>query len=1069
MGSANDNIANFPSISLSDGRVLVRSSNWNQTSPSALTTAGRVDIISFGSGSGDSLPQTFTTNPGSNSTITATTLKAQLDAGTAVTLQANNDITLSTALTVNNASGNGGDLTLQAGRSILLNANLTTGNGNLTLIANETAANGVVDANRDAGAANITQAAGTTINAGSGSVSIQLKDGAGLTNNTAGSITLASITSNSLSVDAANFSGSIAANNKVYDGTSTATLTAFSLPQLTFQSGSNLSLSSDASFADENVANGKTVTGTFAISGFNGAATSTILKNGVTLNATTTANVTPAPLTVTANNASKIYDAVAYSGGNGVSYSGFVNGETSSVLSGALSYGGTSQGAANAGTYGITPGGLSSGNYAITYVDGALTINAAAITTISGNLTGAVSKTYDGTNTATLNASNYLLSGWVGSDGATVTKTTGTYSDVNAGSNKTVTVSLTNADYSATGSTNLSNYSLPTSISGAVGTITKAHLTVTADNQSRLYGGANPTFTQTISGYVNGENATSAGLTGSASGSSTATPTTAVGSAVITGSAGTLAAANYDFAAVNGTLTVSPAPLTITANNASKTYGQSPTLTAFTTTGLQNGETVGSVIETSAGSSATASVSGGPYAIVPSAASGGSFNAGNYTITYVNGALTINRANATVTGNSASGTYTGLPQSVSGFTVSGLVNGESASVLSSPTASGATGTNAGSYTNTVSGNATDGNYSLTFQNSALTINPAPLIVTTNNDNKMYDGVAYRGGKGVTYVGFVNGEDHGVLGGQLQYAGDSQGATSTGSYAIKVSGLTARNYLVSFVDGSLVITPQPPVVAPPSLPLPTQNTAPPLTMTSPTEGNPTSGSGQSGGTVPTTSTSGNTTPSVTNSSPLPEPSPDTASTSPTNTAGTASNTNPGNNQTNNPSSSGTNTGTTAPGTGTTQTEVASNFAGTTETPPTGNNPTATTASVPASGNASANVPTSSGSSNILASLTTTAGITVSLVKTPAVQDSNVINVSVPKEMATAGAGFSFPLPAQVVESGGEVTATKPGGGALPSWLKFNAETNTFIATAVPDGSFPYHIMVHVGRKRPANPG
>jgi len=69
------------------------------------------------------------------------------------------------------------------------------------------------------------------------------------------------------------------------------------------------------------------------------------------------------PLTITANDAaSRTYDATAYSGGNGVAYAGFVGGETAAVLSGALSYAGNSQGAVNAGTYVIKPGGLASGN-----------------------------------------------------------------------------------------------------------------------------------------------------------------------------------------------------------------------------------------------------------------------------------------------------------------------------------------------------------------------------------------------------------------------------------------------------------------------------------------------------------------------------------------------------------------------------------------------------------------------------------------------------------------------------------------------------------------------------------
>src|SRR4029077_3097495 len=89
--------------------------------------------------------------------------------------------------------------------------------------------------------------------------------------------------------------------------------------------------------------------------------------------------VNPTALTVTDNNASKIYDGLAFSCGNGGCYLGFVNGETASVLSGTLSYGGTSQGAINVGSYTIIPSGLSSGHYKISYVNGTLTINKAAL------------------------------------------------------------------------------------------------------------------------------------------------------------------------------------------------------------------------------------------------------------------------------------------------------------------------------------------------------------------------------------------------------------------------------------------------------------------------------------------------------------------------------------------------------------------------------------------------------------------------------------------------------------------------------------------------------------------
>ena len=109
--------------------------------------------------------------------------------GVAVTLQANNDILINEAITSNNAGGDGGAITLQAGRSILINASITTDNGAFAAVANETTANGVVDANRDAGAAVITMGAGAAIDAGNANIQLTVSTGAGLTNSTSGDIT----------------------------------------------------------------------------------------------------------------------------------------------------------------------------------------------------------------------------------------------------------------------------------------------------------------------------------------------------------------------------------------------------------------------------------------------------------------------------------------------------------------------------------------------------------------------------------------------------------------------------------------------------------------------------------------------------------------------------------------------------------------------------------------------------------------------------------------------------------------------------------------------------------------
>lgn len=87
-----------------------------------------------------------------------------------------------------------------------------------------------------------------------------------------------------------------------------------------------------------------------------------------------------APLNVTANDATKTYDGIPYSGGNGVRYSwGGVPVVPNANLLGTLTYGGSAQGAVDVDTYAIWPGGFYSNQqgYDISYTDGMLTISAA--------------------------------------------------------------------------------------------------------------------------------------------------------------------------------------------------------------------------------------------------------------------------------------------------------------------------------------------------------------------------------------------------------------------------------------------------------------------------------------------------------------------------------------------------------------------------------------------------------------------------------------------------------------------------------------------------------------------
>jgi len=112
---------------------------------------------------------------------------------------------------------------------------------------------------------------------------------------------------------------------------------------------------------------------------------------------------------------------------------------------------------------------------------------------------------------------------------------------------------------------------------------------------------------------------------------------------------GTLTATNYTFNFVNGTLTVTGVPLTVSANNASRAYGAvNPAFTGLVQ-GAQNGDTFTETFSTTA----VEISSPGSYPIVP-AVTGTSLP--DYTVTTVNGMLTITQAPTTVALTASSGT-----------------------------------------------------------------------------------------------------------------------------------------------------------------------------------------------------------------------------------------------------------------------------------------------------------------------------------------------------------------------------------------------------------------------------
>ena len=347
-----------------------------------------------------------------------------------------------------------------------------------------------------------------------------------------------------------------------------------------------------------------------------------------------------------------------------------------------------------------------------------LTVNKATATVTLGSLT----TTYNGlarAATATTNPAG-LTVGFTYDGSATVPVNAGSYA---------VIATINDVNYQGTASGTLA--------------INKAPLTVTADDKTKIYGQSNPPLTISYSGFVNGENASVLNVTPVAA--TTADATTGVGTSPITVAGGV--DNNYTFSYVSGTLTITKATLTATADDKTRIYGNPNPALTVSYSGFVNSENK-SVID----SEPVASTIAGPSTnagTVPITVAGGSDN--NYSFNYISGTLTITKATATVTLGSLTTTYNGLARAATattnpaGLTVGFTYNGSATVPV-----------NAGSYA--VIATINDINYQGT-NSGTLAINKAPLTVTADDKTKIYG--QSNPPLTISYSGFVNGENASV--------------------------------------------------------------------------------------------------------------------------------------------------------------------------------------------------------------------------------------------------------------------------------------------------------------------
>jgi RHS repeat-associated protein len=168
-------------------------------------------------------------------------------------------------------------------------------------------------------------------------------------------------------------------------------------------------------------------------------------------------------------------------------------------------------------------------------------------------------------------------------------------------------------------------------------TIAKASLTVTADDQSKVYGADDPTLTYTVTGILNGD--TPSVISGVSLSTVSGAAATA-GKHPITAIGGT--ADNYTITDLSGTLEVSPAPLTLIADDQSMNHYDSLPAFSYHFAGFaysENATSAGIAASVNVSTTATSNSSAGYYPIHPTAIN---FNAANYKLDGTqDGTLTI--------------------------------------------------------------------------------------------------------------------------------------------------------------------------------------------------------------------------------------------------------------------------------------------------------------------------------------------------------------------------------------------------------------------------------------------
>lgn len=247
--------------------------------------------------------------------------------------------------------------------------------------------------------------------------------------------------------------------------------------------------------------------------------------------------------------------------------------------------------------------------------------------------------------------------------------------------------------------------------------------------------------------------------------------------------------------------TITPAPLSLTVNNATREYGNPNPEFSSVITGFVDGENADNQNMTvNYTCAADRQSNAGNYRILASV------NAPNYEVTYHYGTLVVTKAPLTLKVKNTSRLY-GDENPQFELIYTGLRNNETSPTWTQAIKVATTATkksHCGVYPITISGGVSQ-NYTVSeYTNGELTVSKRPLTVRALDYERSY-GEANPTFK-IAYDGFVNSDNESCISPKPALSCEATKESNAGTYQILVTGGKAEDYAITYQYGKLIIKP-----------------------------------------------------------------------------------------------------------------------------------------------------------------------------------------------------------------------------------------------------------------------